>query len=124
MGTDRQKLLEKKKEFLKALEMSGFSQRKFADYYLEGLDFDCTEDQKRKFREKLKKDMGRDTTKISVVNGYLEVLYDSEEYRRSGWVRPQVLAVEVLTAESKRSMRSISKELTVELQSKQYDEER
>jgi phosphopantetheine adenylyltransferase len=81
---DKLKVEEKQKELKEWLKKIDVSQLNFAErVYYHMYDNDNSEEIKR-FKEKFKKDIRRSTTDIKLLESYLEILYNQEEFLKLG----------------------------------------
>lgn len=115
MGTKKensQKHIDKLKEMLKKL---GWTQRQFADHYFENVinlnDAEWVEEANT-FYEKLKKNLQRSTTPVASIQGYIEYLEKTDDFRKVGGIRTQCISDDLLNVEMMEELKDISKCVT------------
>ena len=82
-------LQEKKDELINWIKKLGLTNNIFAErvfYYMNDSD---NEDEIKKFQFKFNKLLQRDTTKIELIETYLDILYEQEEFIKLGYVKPK-----------------------------------
>lgn len=107
--------IEKQSEFNTWLGKLGLSLRQFAGMYMIENEIDPDEQMIDQFYDKIKKQIKRPTTKPEVIQQYLNFLYQTEEFQKAGFVRPQSFSRDYFSAEGREEMRRISRSLTKSL---------
>lgn len=68
------------------------------------------------YHEKFKKEISRKTTKIEVLDKYLEFLYSLDEFKKVGYVKPfYIKRDDLFNEEFNKKMKKISEEITMKL---------
>jgi hypothetical protein len=115
MGTKKensQKHIDKLTEMLHKL---GWSQRTFSDNYFANtydLEDTCTPEEYDTFFGKLKKHLQRPTTPAATIQGYIEYLEKTDEFRKVGGIRTQLVSDDILSSEILEELKDISKCVT------------
>ena len=115
MGTKKensQKHIDKLKEMLKKL---GWTQRQLADHYFENvinLNDAEWDEEANTFYEKLKKNLQRSTTPVASIQGYIEYLEKTDDFRKVGGIRTQCISDDLLNVEMMEELKDISKCVT------------
>lgn len=112
----KNEVLEKQLNLKAWLKKIGLSQNEFAALYLLEHDDNCTDEEIKKFQENFKKQINRDTTKIEMLEKYLNYLFSIEKFKEAGYFRPQCTSDDILEIEVVNMMKKISKELTAKFE--------
>jgi len=83
------KISDKQNELRIWIDKIGLKQKHFAELYAMDLYHDPSEDDIRIFYEKFKGHMKRKTTKIAVIERYLNFLFTLDEFKDAGYVKPK-----------------------------------
>lgn len=109
-------LLEEKQQNLKDwLKKLGLSQNVFAErvfYYIN--DSDNIEEIKQ-FTERFKKAINRKTTDIKLIESYLDILFEQNEFLKLGFVKPVFHYENDFDDDFNKKMREISKNISERL---------
>lgn len=108
----------KKDELVKWIKKLGFTNNIFAErafYYLN----DDSDDQQeiKKFQSKFNKLLQRDTTKIELIETYLDILYEQPEFTQLGYIKPKNYFKDEFDNSFNTKMKEISQDITEELTS-------
>jgi len=115
MGTKKEISQEYSKKLKGMLDKLGWSQRKFSDNYFENvINIDNThlDEEADTFYEKLKKNLQRSTTPIATIQGYIEYLEKTDEFRKVSGIRTQLVSDDILSSEILEELKDISKCVT------------
>ena len=82
------KISDKQNELIIWIDKIGLKQKHFAELYTMNLYHEPSEDDMRIFYEKFKGHMKRDTTKIAVIDRYLDFLFTLDEFKDTSYVKP------------------------------------
>jgi hypothetical protein len=108
-------LKEKKDELLKWIKTLGLTNNIFAErvfYYMNDSD---NEKEVKKFQSKFNKLLQRDTTKIELIKTYLDILYEQEEFKKLGYVKPKNYFNDEFDNIFNKKMKKISQLITEEI---------
>lgn len=108
-------LNEKKEELKLWLKKLDFTQKYFAGLYCEYIYVEPSEEFIEQFYEKLKKQIGKDSKDISVIEKYLEFLYSLEEFKNIGYIKPKFYFKDSFDDSFNNKMKAISKSITEKL---------
>ena len=117
---DKELFKKKKEELIHWIYKCGWTLDTFAEKvytYMNDLDIDNEEDIK-KFKEKFKKALQRDTTHIELMDIYLDILYEQPEFEKLGYIRPKNYFEGEFDTNFNSKMRKISQRITEELEVK------
>ncbi len=107
MGT-----IELQKEIKSILAKLKWSQKRLGrEYYIVKNEFD-DDDEIKKYEEKVKKDLSRETTKSELLIAYLEVISQHQEFQNLNVMIPTYCKSEVLSDTMEHGMSNISKLIT------------
>jgi len=115
MGTKKensQKGIEQLKEMLKKL---GWSQRQFSDHYFENvinINDSCEDEEANTFYERFKKNLQRSSTPVATIQGYIEYLEKTDDFRKVGGIRTQCISDDLFDSEILEELKGISKCVT------------
>lgn len=115
MGTDKTQELQ---AIIKELcDRVGWSQKQLArEIYIELHEYDDEDDiEIKRFEEKLKKALNRQTTNPELLQRYLDVMRDMNVIKKADLVVPQYHSSNVLDPELEKAMLEVSKQLTKRL---------
>jgi len=70
------------------------------------------EEETRRFQELFKKQINRPSTKLGVIEKYLEFLFGLEKFKEAGYIRPQSCSDDILDGKAAKMMRELSKKLS------------
>ncbi len=107
---EKQKLL---KDWLKKL---GLTQPVFAErvfYYLNDSD---NEEEIKQFIERFKKAINRNSTDIKLIESYLDILFEQNEFLKLGLVKPQFYYENDFDDKFNKKMREISRTISERLE--------
>lgn len=108
-------ILEKQKELKDWIIKIGMNQKYFIEQYCVD-NFNFTDEEITQYYEKFKKEISRKTTKIEVLDKYLEFLYSLEEFKKVGYVKPfYIKRDDLFNEEFNKKMKKISEEITKKL---------
>ncbi len=111
MGTKQQKTEDLQKNIKEILNKLGWSYKEFADFiYCETHDID-TEDEVRKFGEKVKKELNRKTTKPEKLEKYLDILFTDKEVQKLDMVFNKYISQNYISPYLSEELKEISKEI-------------
>lgn len=82
-------LKEKKDELLKWIKKLGLTNNIFAERVFYHMNDSDNEKEIKKFQSKFNKLLQRDTTKIELIETYLDILYEQEEFIKLGYIKPK-----------------------------------
>lgn len=113
MNNDLKEKQKKLKSWLKKLGLSQniFAQRVF--YYMN--DSDNAEEMKQ-FIERFKKAINRDSTDIKLIESYLDILFEQDEFLKLGLVKPVFHYADDFDDDFNKKMREISKAISERLE--------
>jgi hypothetical protein len=113
MNTDLKEKQQVLKDWLKKL---GLSQNIFAErvfYYMNDSD---NEEEMKQFIERFKKAINRDSTDIKLIESYLDILFEQNEFLKLGLVKPVFHYENDFDDSFNKKMREISKNISEELE--------
>jgi hypothetical protein len=102
----------KKKELLYWIKKIGLTQAKFAErvfYYMNDSD---NEEEIKSFKSKFDKAMQRDSTKIELIESYLDILYEQDEFIKLGYIKPKNHFKDEFDIDFNNRMKEISQSIT------------
>ena len=105
----------KQKELISWIEKIGLKPKYFAEIYAQHLYNNPEEEEIKSFYEKFRGHMKRSTTKISVIDRYLDFLFTLEEFKDAGYIKPQFHYENSFDDSFNERMEKISKSITEEL---------
>ena len=109
--------LNKKQQELKSwLKKLGLSQPEFAErvfYYINDSD---NEEEIKQFIERFKKAINRNTTDIKLIESYLDILYEQNEFLKLGLVKPQFYYENDFDNSFNKKMKEISQSISKHLE--------
>lgn len=94
------------------LNKIGLSQNEFAALFYDEHHEHCIEEDVDRFKEKIKKQLNRQSTKIELIESYLNFLFTTEKFKEAGYFRPQCSSDGILDPEVVKLMKKTSEELT------------
>jgi len=112
---DKKVFQEKKEELLFWINKLGLTQNIFAErvyYYMNDSD---NEKEIKRFQEKFKKALQRDTTPIEQIESYLEILYEQEEFKKLGFIKPEFYFQDDFDDNFNDKIKNISQIITEEI---------
>lgn len=108
----KSEVFKKQKELKTWLKKIGLSQNEFAGLFYDEHHENCIEDDVERFKEKFKKQLSRESTKVELLESYLDYLFSTEKFKEAGFFRPQCASAGILDPEIEKLMKNVSKELT------------
>ena len=105
-------LKETKAELVKWIKKLGLTNNIFAErvfYYMNDSD---NEKEIKKFQAKFNKLMQRDSTKLELIESYLDILYEQPEFEKLGFIKPRNIFEDDFDEHFNVSMKNISKAIT------------
>lgn len=96
----------------------GMTQKYFIGQYSIDNFYNCTDDEIDQYYEKFKKELSRKSTKIEVLEKYFSYLYDLEEFKKIGYIKPTFISSDCFSEDFDEKMKNISKMITEELVNK------
>ncbi|WP_321779358.1 hypothetical protein [Sulfurimonas sp.] len=104
------KINDKQNELRIWIDKIGLKQKHFAELYAMDLYHEPSEDDMRIFYEKFKGHMKRDTTKIAVIDRYLDFLFTLDEFKDTSYVKPKFNFKNKLSKAFIQNMKDITKD--------------
>lgn len=111
-------LKEKQQDLKNWLKKLGLSQNIFAErvfYHMNGSD---NKEEIKQFVERFKKAINRDSTDIKLIESYLDILFEEEEFLKLGLVKPKFHYENDFDNTFNQSMKDISKSISEKLEEK------
>lgn len=108
----KNEISEKQKELRTWLKKIGLSQNEFAALFYDEHHEICIKEDVERFKEKFKKQLNRQSTKVELLESYLDYLFSTIKFREAGYFRPQCSSGGILDPETERLMKKISEELS------------
>lgn len=110
---------EKQKELKDCIKKIGMTQKYFIEQYCIETFNNFTEKEIQNYYEKFKKEITRKTTKVQILDTYLNFLYSSEEFEKTNHVSPfLVRKQEIFDEEFYKKMGKISSDITKMIKNK------
>lgn len=113
MNTELKERQQNLKNWLKKL---GLSQNIFAErvfYYMNDSD---NEEEMKQFVERFKKAINRKTTNIKLIESYLDILFEQDEFLKLGLVKPSFHYENDFDDDFNKKMKEISKSISEKLE--------
>jgi len=110
------KLKEKQQDLKDWLKKLGLSQNIFAErvfYYMNDSD---NEEEMKQFIERFKKAINRDSTDIKLIESYLDILFEQNEFLKLGLVKPKFHYENDFDDMFNNKMKNISKSISEKLE--------
>ena len=108
----KSEISEKQTELRTWLKKIALSQNEFAALFYDEHHENCIEEDVERFKEKFKKQLSRQSTKVELLETYLDYLFSTEKFKEAGYFRPQCASGGILDPEAEKLMKKVSKELT------------
>ena len=108
-------LKEKKDELVHWIKKLGLTNNVFAErafYYMNNGD---NEKEIKKFQSKFHKLLQRDTTNIALIESYLDILYEQEEFKKLGYIKPKNYFEDDFDISFNKKMKKISELISEEI---------
>lgn len=110
------KEIKNKQEELKSwIKKIGMTQKYFAEQYFIEVYGSYEESEIQGFYEKFKGHLKRNTTPVETIDIYLNYLYQMEEFKKVGYIKPVYLEDDMFDKEFNKRMNEISKCITDKL---------
>ena len=117
MGTEITELEKKQNELKDWIKKIGFSQNKFAQYFYNDM-ISENEEETKQFQETFKKQLRRKTTKIDIIDKYLEFLFKLSEFEELNNIKLNYIVNNDFGDIFNKRMKKISKNITNKLKDK------
>ena len=117
MGTEITELEKKQNELKYWIKKIGFSQNKFAQHFCNDMMSEHEEDIE-KFPEAFKKQLQRKTTKVNIIDKYLEFLFTLSEFEELNKIKLNYIVNNNFGDIFNKRMKKISKNITNKLKDK------
>ncbi len=115
-GTNRDnmkvKLKQKQQELKDWLKKLGLSQNVFAERVFYEINESDNEQEIQQFIERFKKAINRESTDIGLIESYLKILYQQNEFLKLGLVSHEVYCDDELSDVFNRRMKKLSEKIT------------
>ncbi|BCR05062.1 hypothetical protein DESUT3_21310 [Desulfuromonas versatilis] len=108
----KNEVFEKQAEIKRWLKKIGLSQSQFAELFYDEHHATSLKEEVDTYKEKFKKHLNRPSTKIELLESYLNFLFTTEKFREGGFFKPQSTSDDILNQEIMKLMKKVSKELT------------
>ncbi|MBC8237070.1 MAG: hypothetical protein H8E76_02455 [Helicobacteraceae bacterium] len=105
-------IIDKQNELIMWIDKIGLTQKYFAGLYAQHIYHNPQEGEIQSFYEKYRGHMKRSTTKISVIDRYLNFLYTLDEFKDVGYIKPQFHYEDSFDDSFNKRMKKISKDIT------------
>lgn len=105
-------IIDKQNELKSWIKKIGLTQKYFAELYCVHYYHDPHESDIKRFYEKFKKEVTRETTDISILDKYLQFLFTLDEFKDVGYVKPDFYDEDKFTDNFNKRMKKISKSIT------------
>jgi hypothetical protein len=115
---DKKDFLRKKEELESWIKKLGLTKNLFAErvyYYMNNSD---NEEEIKSFQAKFIKALQRDTTKIELLDTYLDILYEQPEFEKLGYIKPKNYFESDFDNTFNNKMTKISQSITEEITKK------
>lgn len=109
MDSELKKKQNELKEWLKKL---GLSQNIFAERVFYEMNESDNEEEIKRFIERFKKAINRDSTDIKLIESYLKILYEQDEFLKLGLVNHEAYFEDEFSKSFNKRMKKISKNIT------------
>ena len=109
---DKKLFLEKKEKLEHWINKLGLTKNIFAERVYWYMNDSGTDEEMEKFKKKFTKTLQRNTTKLELLDSYLDILYELPEFEKLGFIKPKNYFEDNFSNNFNLKMRKISEELS------------
>ncbi len=117
----KDQLNKKQKELKEWLKKLGLSQNVFAERVFYEINESDNEEEIKQFIERFKKAINRDSTDIGLIESYLKILYQQNEFLKLGLVVHESYCDDEFSDAFNKRMKKISRDITDNILEKEDD---
>ena len=105
----------KKNELKNWISKIGMTQKYFAEIYCQEEYVEPSEEYIEQFYEKFKKQIGKNSKDISIIEKYFDFLFELEEFKKAGYVKPKFYFEDSFNDSFNKKMGKISEMISEKL---------
>ena len=112
---DEKLFLEKKDKLEYWINKLGLTKNIFAERVYWYMNENGTNEEMESFRKKFTKALQRETTKIELLDSYLDILYELPEFEKLGFIKPKNYFENEFSDNFNKKMKDISRKLSEDI---------